>query len=96
MRFVDCLVIWNPKGGGENEDVYTAAGLEGRTIVELKTHPKHYDLFMGCIKIEVDGVECNLYKAPIARGLGNQAVLIVTAITSDKPKKNSGEFIREF
>ena len=95
-RFVDCLIIWNPKGGGENEDVFTAAGLEGRTIIELKTHPKHYNLFLTCVKIVVDGVECNLYKPPIVRGLGNQSILIVTAVTSNKPKKNSGEAVRDF
>ena len=95
-RWVDCLVIWNPENRYGNEITYTAAGTEGSTIVQLKTDPKHYDTFKNCDRLEVDGVECRLSKPPILRGLGNQSVLIIVAFTTDKPKIDSGEIIKEY
>jgi hypothetical protein len=35
-------------------------------------------------------------KAPILRGLGNQALMIVTAFTTEKPKIDSGEIIKNY
>jgi len=94
--WADCLVIWNPENRYSNEITYTPAGTEGSTIVQLKTDPKNYDLFKNCARIIVDGVECKLSKAPMLRGLGNQAVLVVSAFTTDKPKIDSGETIKEY
>jgi hypothetical protein len=92
-----CKVTWDPSVRGyENATVYTAAGTEGSTIVELKTHPKYYNLFKDSTKIIIDGVECKLSRAPILRGLGNQALMIVTAFTTEKPKIGSGEIIKNY
>jgi hypothetical protein len=44
----------------------------------------------------VDGIECKMSRPPILRGLGTQAVLIITAFTTDKPKIDSGEIIKEY
>ena len=94
--WADCLVIWNPGNRYGNELAYTPAGTEGSTIVQLKTDPKYYNLFKNCSRIYVDGVECKLSKPPILRGLGNQSVLIISAFTTDKPKIDSGEIIKEY
>lgn len=93
--WADCLVIWSP-GRYDNNNVYTPAGTEGSTAVQLKTDPKRYDLFKNCERIIIDGVECKLSKPPLLRGLGNQAVLIIDAFTTDKPKIDSGEIIKEY
>ncbi len=92
--WVDCKITWAPGSG--NDMVYTAAGTEGSTIVELKVNPKYYDLFKNCKSIKVDGVECKISKAPVLRGLGNQAIMIVTAFTTDKPKIDSGEILKDY
>jgi hypothetical protein len=94
--WVDCVVIWNPSSRYDNNTVYTPAGTEGSTVVQLKTNPKHYDLFKNCSRIIADGIECKLSRPPILRGLGNQSVLIVEAFTTDKPKIDSGEIIKEY
>ena len=95
--WVDALVTWDPGArGSQNTLTYTAAGTEGSTIVQLKCDPKYYDLFKNCKRIEVDGVECKISKPPILRGLGVQAILIVTAFTTEKPSIDSGEIIKDY
>ena len=93
--WADCVVIWNPSRY-DNATVYTPAGTEGSTVVQLKTDPKYYDLFKNCSRIIVDGVECRSSRPPILRGLGSQAVLTIEAFTTQKPKLNSGEIIKEY
>lgn len=94
--WADCVVIWNPSSRYDNNTVYTPAGTEGSTVVQLKTDPKYYDLFKNCSRVFVDGIECKLSRPPILRGLGNQSILIVEAFTTDKPKIDSGEIIKEY
>jgi hypothetical protein len=95
--YADCLVIWNPSEGAQTNDiVYTPAGAEGSTIVMLKTHPKYFDLFKNADKLFVDGIECKISRPPILRGLGNQSVLIITAFTTEKPKVDSDEIIKDY
>ncbi len=94
--WVDCKVTWDPLQRGGNQMVYTPAGTEGSTIVELKTHTKHYDLFKNCLRLVVDGVECRLSRPPILRGLGAQALLIITAFTTEKPKTDSSEIVKDY
>ena len=95
--WIDCLVTWDPSARGFGNDLtYTPAGTEGSTVVQLKTEPKYFDLFKNCTKIIVDGVECKLSKPPLLRGLGNQALLIITAFTTDKPKIDSSEIIKDY
>lgn len=94
--WADCVVIWNPSSRYDNNTVYTPAGTEGSSVVQLKTDPKYYDLFKNCERIIVDGVECKLSRPPILRGLGNQSVLIIESFTTDKPKIDSGEIIKEY
>lgn len=94
--WADCLVIWNPENRYNNELTYTAAGTEGSTLVQLKTDPKHYDTFKNCESMTIDGVNCKLSKPPVLRGLGSQAILIISAFTTEKPKLDSGEIIKEY
>ena len=93
--WADCVVTWDPRAG-RNSVTFTPAGTEGSTIVQLKTDPKNYDLFKNSSRIVVDGVECKLSKPPILRGLGTQAVLIITAFTTEKPSIDSGEIIKDY
>ena len=93
--WADCVVNWNPRER-DNSITYTAAGTEGSTIVVLKTDPKYYNLFKNSNRIYVDGVECKISKPPIMRGLGTQAVLIITAFTTEKPSLDSGEIIKDY
>ena len=95
--WADCLVTWDPRqSGGSNQLIFTPAGLEGSTIVQLKTDPKYFDTFKSCDYIVVDGINCKVSRPPILRGLGVQAVLIVTAFTTDKPKIDSSEIIKDY
>lgn len=95
--WMDCLVMWDPDARGfGNEMTYTPAGTEGSTIVQLKTHPKWFNTFKNCKKIIVDGVECKLSKPPLLRGLGNQALLIITAFTTEKPQVDTDEIIKDY
>lgn len=95
--WADCLVTWDPDARGfGNEMTYTPAGTEGSTIVQLKTDPKYFDAFRNCQKIVVDGIECKLSKPPVLRGLGNQALLIITAFTTEKPSVDSGERVKDY
>lgn len=93
--WIDCLVSWAPDRTS-NEMIYTAAGTEGSTLAELKTDPKYYDIFKNCDLLIIDGVECKLSRPPILRGLGNQSVLIISVFTTDKPKIDSGEIIKDY
>ncbi len=96
-RWISCLVIWDPNlGASINNLTFTPAGIEGSTIVQLKTDPKNLDLFKNSSKIIVDGVECKLSRPPIVRGLGNQTTMVITAFTTEKPKVDSDEIIKDY
>ena len=95
--WVDCLVIWNPdQRGSGNEIIYTPAGTEGSTVVQLKAHPKYFDLFRNCYRLEVDGISCKMSRPPVFRGLGTQSVLIISAFTTDKPSIDNNEIIKDY
>jgi len=94
--WVDCLVTWNPSEDSSNNLTFTPAGTEGSTVVRLKTDPKYFDTFKNCQKMLIDGIECKLSKPPTLRGLGNQTTLIIMAFTTEKPKLDSGEIIKEY
>lgn len=91
--WVNCLITWN---SGNNDETYTPAGTEGATVVQLKTDPKYLELFKNCSSIVVDGIECKMDKPPISRGLGDRDLLIISAFTTDKPKVDSGEIIKDY
>lgn len=93
--WANCIVTWDPSARN-NSVTYTPAGTEGSTIVQLKTDPKYYDLFKNSNRIVVDGVECKISRPPTLRGLGSQAVLIIIAFTTEKPKIDSGEIIKDY
>ncbi len=95
--WADCLVTWDPSSrGAGNEMIYTPAGTEGSSVIQLKTDPRHYDAFKNCDYLVVDGINCKISRPPILRGLGVHAVLIVTAFTTDKPKIDSGEIVKDY
>ncbi len=96
-RWVDALVTWDPSARGTgNEMIYTPAGTEGSTIIQLKTDPAYYDLFKNSNKIIIDGIECRMSRPPVLRGLGNQAILIITAFTTEKPSLDTAEIIKDY
>ena len=94
--WVNCLVTWEPNMRFDNTLTYTPAGIEGATLVQLKTDPKHYDLFINCVNIVIDNIECKLSKPPILRGLGNKSVLVIVAFTTEKLKTDSDEIIKGY
>jgi hypothetical protein len=95
--WIDALVIWDPSARGfGNSLTYTPAGTEGSTIINLKTHPKYFDLLKNSTKIVVDGIECKISKPPLLRGLGTQAILVISAFTTEKPSIDSGEIIKDY
>ena len=95
--WVNCLINWDPDSTSMSNNIsYTPAGTEGSTIVLLKTDPKYFDVFKNSQEIVIDGISCRLSKAPILRGLGNQALLIVTAFTTEKPSIDSTEIIKGY
>jgi len=95
--WVDCLVTWDPSARGfGNQVTYTPAGTEGSTIVQLKSDPKNFDIFKNCSKIVVDGTDCRLSKPPLLRGLGNEALLIVTGFTTEKLSLDTKEIIKTY
>jgi hypothetical protein len=96
-RWIDAVVTWDPSQRGTgNQMIYTPAGTEGSTIVQLKTDPFYYDLFKNSDRIIIDGVECKMSRPPILRGLGQQSVLIITAFTTEKPKIDTEEIIKDY
>lgn len=96
--WVNCKVTWAPDAarGFGNELTFTSAGIEGSTLVELKTDLKWSNTFKNCTKLVVDGVECKLSRPPLSRGLGDQALLIITAFTTEKPSVDSDEIIKDY
>jgi hypothetical protein len=72
------------------------AGSDGTTTIELKMHPRNYDLMKDCEKIVVDGIDCRLSRPPLLRGLGNESLLIITVYTSHKFDKAEGDMIKEY
>jgi len=96
-RWVDALVTWDPSQRGTgNQMIYTPAGTEGSTIAQLKSDPSYYDLFKNSSSIIIDGIECRMSRPPILRGLGNQAILIIIAFTTEKPKIDTAEIIKDY
>jgi hypothetical protein len=95
--WIDALVIWDPSARGYGNSItYGPAGTEGSTVLQLKTNPKHFDLFKNSTKIVVDGIECKMSKPPLLRGLGVQAILLVTAFTTEKQSIDSDEIIKDY
>lgn len=94
--FAKCMVIWNPSSTSTNNLTFTPAGTEGSTLVQLKTDPKYYDAFKNAAGLVIDGVECKISTSPLLRGLGNQSVLVIFAFTTEKPKLDSGEIIKDY
>lgn len=95
-KWIDCLITWDPQNRYGNTMNYTPAGSEGSTLVALKTDPNFFDLFKNCSKIIVDGVECRLSSPPLLRGLGNQTILTIMAFTTEKPKVDTDEIIKDY
>jgi hypothetical protein len=92
--WIDCKITWAPDA---NSDLtYTAAGVEGSTIIELKVDPKYFEVFKNCSSIRVDGIECKLSKLPTLRGLGNKSLMIVTAFTTEKPRIDREEQLKDY
>lgn len=94
--FVECLVTWNPQSRFTNDTTFTPAGIEGSTMVQLKTDSKYMELFSNCSKIVIDGIECKLQKPPVCRGLGNDSILVISAFTTDRPITDKSEILKDY
>lgn len=93
-RCIEGMVIWNPQGGSaQNSLTFSEAGFEGATSVEIKTNVCYLDLIKESKYVVIDGVTCQLSNPPTIRGIGDKSVLIATFFTSDKPRKDSGEYV---
>lgn len=93
--WISALVTWNP-GNRNNTAVDTPAGFEGATLIELKTDPKYYKLFRNCEKVIIDKNVCKLAKPPVLRGLGNEAVLVITVFTTDLTNIEKDEILKKY
>lgn len=93
---VYCMVVWGTGNRLGNTIVYTEAGTDGDTNVMLRADPKYMELFTNAQGLVVDGIECRISKPPVLKGLGNQAVLIVVASTTEKPNPDSGEIVKSY
>lgn len=95
--WINCKITWDPSSRGfDNQTVYTSAGSDGALVIELKTHPKYFDIFKNSDKLIIDDVECKMSRAPIVRGLGNKSIMVITAFTTDKPKIDRNERINTY
>jgi hypothetical protein len=92
-KCINGIVIWNPSGDAMNSLTFTEAGFEGATRVEIKTDPCNLELIKNSKYVLIDGLKCKLSNPPIIRGLGEKDILIAQFFTTDKPKKNSGEYL---
>lgn len=93
--WLSALVTWNPNNRN-NTTVDTPAGSEGATLIELKTDPKYHKLFRNCEKIAIGDMTCRLAKPPVLRGLGNEALLIVTVFTADGTDIDKDEILKRY
>jgi len=93
-RCIEGIVIWNPQGNNTNTLTFNEAGMEGMTSVEVKTDVCYLDLIKESKYVIIDGIKCKLSNPPIIRGVGGQSVLVVIFVATDKPRNNSGEYVR--
>lgn len=90
---IKCKITWNPT---DNDALtFGESGVEGKILVELKTDPKYHKLFSDSVSITVDDLACKLFKPPVLRGLGNEAVLVIIAFTNDTPQ-DTDDVIKEY
>ena len=95
--WVKCKITWDPSSRGYGNNVtYTSAGTIGSTVVEIKAHPRYFELFKNSERIIVDNCECKLSKPPMTRGLGNDSLLIITAFTTEKLSQDLRSNIKEY
>lgn len=92
-RWVQCLVNWDVD---DNTAVYTQAGKDSTSFVDLKTDPKYLNLFLNCTSLEVDGVVCKIESPPTVRGLGNQTILLIRAFADSKLNKRNNEKFKDY
>lgn len=92
-HWIQCLVNWDVD---DSSAIYTQAGKDSTSFVELKTDPKYLNLFLNCVRLEVDGITCKIEYPPTMRGLGNQTLLLIRAMTDTKLSKTSNEKFKDY
>lgn len=92
-KCIEGMVVWNPQGNASNSLTFGEAGMEGATLVEIKTDVCYLDLIKDAKYVVLDGIKCKLSSPPIIRGVGGKSVLIASFFTTDKPRKKSGEYV---
>jgi hypothetical protein len=71
---VQALVKW-PVEEGDMEN--TPVGIEGDSIVRIKSRATYYESIRDAEYFIVDGVRCELFRPPTTRGLGKQTEMTV-------------------
>lgn len=74
-RNIKALVKWNPTAAEDIESL--PVGREGTAIVRIKVLRADFDLMNNAVHFLVDGVKCELIRAPTIRGLGTQEELAI-------------------
>jgi len=87
-RCISGIVNWDPSGDSLNSLTFTEAGHEGATLVEVKLDICHLDLIKNSKYVVIDGIKCKLARPPVARGIGEEHILITHFFTEYKLNKN--------
>jgi hypothetical protein len=85
-RNVKALVKWNPTTADDIESL--PVGREGKSVVRIKVLRADFDLINKAIYFQVDGVRCEMIRAPTIRGLGTQEELVIAFLQEVEPGKD--------
>jgi hypothetical protein len=83
QRNVKALVKWNPTTAEDIESL--PIGREGTALVRIKVLRADFDLINGAEYFQVDGVRCEMIRAPTIRGLGTQEELVIAYLQEIEP-----------
>lgn len=85
-RSAKALVKWNPNTADDVESL--PVGREGKAVVRIKVLRADFDLINNATHFIVDGVKCELIRAPTIRGLGTQEELVIAFLLEVEPGTN--------
>lgn len=85
-RNVKALVKWNPTAADDIESL--PVGREGKAVVRIKVLRADYEIVNEALYMLVDGVKCEMIRAPTVRGLGTQEELIIAYLLEVEPGKD--------
>lgn len=83
-KHIKGLVIWSPREDSLNALSYNQSGMEGNTLVEVKTDKCYLELLRDCQYIMLNGAKCRLAKPPFLEGLGKDTITRSIFFTTEK------------